>query len=182
MRDLIEVVEAAPWFTPTMPRTGNPFSVQMSNCGPLGWVSDKAQGYRYQASHPETGRPWPEIPSQLIRIWEAYSGFTAHPEACLINLYRSGARMGSHRDADEAEPRAPVVSVSLGDDAVFHIGGPKRIDPKTRVVLKSGDVVVFGGALRHAYHGIDRVLAGTSDLVPGGGRINLTLRRVTKIT
>ncbi len=98
----------------------------------------------------------------------------------MINYYPSGARMGSHRDADEDEPRAPVLSVSLGDDAVFHIGGPKRGDPKVRLTLRSGDVCVLGGPSRFAYHGIDRILSGTSALIPGGGRINLTLRRVTR--
>lgn len=96
-----------------------------------------------------------------------------------MNYYAGAARLGTHRDEDEAERVAPVVSVSLGDDAVFHVGGLKRGDPKTRIDLKSGDVVMLGGAARLAYHGIDRIRAGTSDLLAEGGRINLTLRRVT---
>lgn len=171
------VLEVAPLYAPTMPRTGKPFSVRMSNCGPLGWVSDKG-GYRYQAHHPETGRPWPPIPDLLLQIWREVGGYSALPEACLINYYAAGARMGPHRDADEEDVRAPVVSVSLGDDATFHIGGLTRSGPKRRLLLRSGDVVVLGGAARLAYHGIDRIHAGTSSLIAEGGRINLTLRRV----
>ena len=174
-----QVVAAAPLFTSRMPRTGKPMSVRMTNCGPFGWVSDKERGYRYQAEHLDTGEPWPPIPEQLLDIWCRFGDFEGPPEACLINCYGAGTKMGSHVDQDENEPRAPVVSVSLGDDAVFHVGGLKRSDPKTRITLRSGDVVVLGGQARFAYHGIDRVLPGTSDLVPGGGRINLTMRRVS---
>lgn len=174
-----DVILSAPLFQPCMPRTGKPFSVQMSNCGPLGWVSDKEGGYRYQPVHPATGKPWPPMPGQLLELWRTYANVSGLPEACLINIYPAGARMGSHRDMDEKEPDAPVLSVSLGDDAVFHVGGLGRSDPKVRVILRSGDVCRLGGPSRFAYHGIDRILPGTSTLVPGGGRINLTLRRVT---
>jgi alkylated DNA repair protein (DNA oxidative demethylase) len=153
----------------------------MSNCGPLGWVSDKERGYRYQATHVATGRPWPPMPQKLLELWRDHAAFEGPPEACLINHYPAGAKMGSHRDKDEDEPRAPVLSVSLGDDAIFHVGGNKRGDPKVRVTLRSGDVCLLGGPSRFAFHGIDRILPGTSDLVPGGGRINLTLRRVTRL-
>ncbi len=173
------VVAEAPLFTSRMPKTGKPMSVRMTNCGPFGWVSDKERGYRYQAEHLETGEPWPPIPDELLTIWRRYGGFEGLPEACLVNFYGAGTKMGSHVDMDEQEPRAPVVSVSLGDDAVFHVGGLKRSDPKTRFTLRSGDVVVLGGQARFAYHGIDKVLPSTSSLVPGGGRINLTMRRVT---
>jgi alkylated DNA repair protein (DNA oxidative demethylase) len=169
----------APLYTPTMPRTGKPFSVRMTNCGPLGWVSDKMGGYRYQANHPVTGRPWPAMPKMLLAVWAEVAGYPAPPEACLVNLYEPGAKMGSHRDEDEEDTAAPVVSISLGDDATFHIGGLQRSGPKRRLVLKSGDVVVLGGAARMAYHGIDRVHPGTSSLLLEGGRLNLTLRRVT---
>jgi DNA oxidative demethylase len=175
-----QVIAMAPLYTPTMPRTGKPFSVAMTNCGPLGWVSDRTGGYRYQATHPETGQPWPEIPTVLVKIWDETTGYRVRPEACLVNLYRAGAKMGSHRDADEDDPVAPVVSISLGDEATFHIGGTSRTDPKQRLRLKSGDVVVLGGAARMSYHGVDRIHAGTSDLLAEGGRINLTLRRVTR--
>ena len=172
------VVAEAPFYVAAMPVSGKPLSVRMTNCGPLGWLTDKQGGYRYQATHPGTGRPWPPIPKLLLDLWTDVSGHAAPPEACLINFYAESARMGSHRDVDEQNLSAPVVSVSLGDDAVFHIGGLARSDPKRRYVLKSGDVVVLGGQARLAYHGVDRVLAGTSDLLPEGGRINLTLRRV----
>jgi alkylated DNA repair protein (DNA oxidative demethylase) len=181
LADIEDVMLSAPLFQPRMPKTGQPFSVMMSNCGPLGWVSDKERGYRYQATHVETGRPWPPMPQKLLDLWRDHAAFDGLPEACLINHYPAGAKMGSHRDKDEDEPRAPVLSVSLGDDAIFHVGGSKRGDPKVRVTLRSGDVCLLGGPSRFAYHGIDRILPGTSDLVPGGGRINLTLRRVTRL-
>jgi DNA oxidative demethylase len=184
LADLREVLLAAPYFFPTMPRTGKPFSVAMSNCGSLGWVSDKAGGYRYQATHPETGQAWPKMPQALTTLWSAISGYPAPAEACLINFYDSAAnaatKMGSHVDRDEGDFTAPVVSVSLGDDAVFHVGGLARTDPKSRVTLRSGDVLLFGGPARLCHHGIDRVLPGTSMLLPEGGRINLTMRRVTR--
>ena len=174
-----EVMAAAPLFQPCMPRTGAPFGVRMTNCGPLGWVSDQARGYRYQATHPVTHRPWPPIPPEIMAVWDRLAEFHAPPEACLINFYDAGRKMGSHVDRDEQTFDAPVVSISLGDTATFHIGGLKRNDPKQRFKLCSGDVAVMGGASRLCFHGVDRVLAGTSSLLPEGGRINLTLRRVT---
>jgi len=178
LKEIRSVIAEAPLFAPTMPRTGKPFSVRMTNCGPLGWVSDKVGGYRYQATHPETGRPWPDLSERLLGMWEEVTGLDRPPEACLINFYSAAAKMGSHRDQDEEDVGAPVVSVSLGDDATFHIGGLQRTGPKQRLILRSGDVVVLGGAARMAYHGIDRIHPGTSDLLPEGGRLNLTLRRV----
>jgi alkylated DNA repair protein (DNA oxidative demethylase) len=172
------VIRQAPLFVPTMPRTGRAFSVRMSNCGTLGWVSDAAGGYRYQPQHPETGRPWPAIPDGLLALWDAIAAGSPRPEACLINYYAAGAKMGTHRDADEPNRFAPVVSISLGDAAIFHIGGSKRRDPKHRLVLNSGDVVVLSAAARHAYHGVDRIIPGSSALIEEGGRFNLTLRRV----
>ena len=176
---ILDVVAAAPLYGPTMPRTGKPFSVRMTNCGPLGWVSDKTGGYRYQATHPVTGRPWPAMPKVLLDIWVDVARYPVPPEACLVNLYATTAKMGSHRDEDEQDTAAPVVSISLGDHATFHIGSLQRAGPKQRLVLKSGDVVVLGGAARMAYHGVDRIHPGTSSLLPEGGRLNLTLRRVT---
>lgn len=175
--ELREVLAAAPLFTPRMPRTGKPFSVRMSNCGPLGWVSDVA-GYRYQPTHPETGRAWPAMPPVLTRAWAELAGSTLAPEACLINWYAPGARMGLHQDRDEQEFSAPVLSLSLGDSALFRIGGTARKDPTRSVRLASGDALVLSGPARLAFHGIDRVFAETSTLLKQPGRINLTLRRV----
>ena len=180
---LQKIVAAAPLFQPVMPRTGKPFSVSMTNCGPLGWVSDRS-GYRYQPLHPDTGKPWPALPQVLLDLWDQVAGDAPPPEACLVNVYGATAKMGSHQDRDEADFTSPVVSISLGCDARFHIGGPQRSDAKTRITLNSGDVVVLGGASRLAFHGIDRVIAGTSTLDlsrfgPRCSRLNLTLRRVS---
>ena len=182
-RQLVEALRAAvaeaPLVTPVMPRTGRPFTVRMTNLGPLGWVSDRA-GYRYQPTHPDTGKPWPAIPPMLLDLWRKLSGYPHDPEACLVNFYHGGAKMGLHRDADEEDFSAPVLSVSLGDTAVFRIGGLERGGKTDTIKLASGDVLVMGGPSRLCYHGIDRVLTGTSTLLKDGGRINLTLRRVTK--
>jgi len=171
--------ERAPFYRPRMPRSGKSFSVEETNFGGHGWFSD-ASGYRYVRTHPVSGGPWPEIPELLVQLWHALGEYAAPPECCLVNLYRDGARMGLHQDRDEQALDAPVVSVSLGDSAIFRIGGISRRDPTTSITLHSGDVIVFGGESRLAYHGIDRVLGGTSPLITGGGRINLTLRRVTE--
>ena len=178
--ELRGVIQQAPLFTPAMPRSGTPFSVRMTNCGPLGWVSD-ITGYRYQPHHPDTGERWPEMPPSLLAAWEALSGFAAPPEACLVNWYEGKAKMGLHQDKDEQAFEAPVLSVSLGDTCLFRYGGLKRNDPTRSVKLSSGDVLLIGGASRLCFHGVDRVMAGSSDLLPRGGRINLTLRRVSKI-
>jgi alkylated DNA repair protein (DNA oxidative demethylase) len=180
LADLREVIAAAPLFTPTMPRSGNPMSVRMTNCGPLGWVTDKERGYRYQATHPATEKPWPGMPALLFDLWHDVSSYDAPPEACLVNYYAGDAKMGLHQDKDEEDFAAPVLSVSLGDSAVFRVGGRSRKDPTETFELKSGDVFLLAGADRLAFHGIDRILPGSSDLLPEGGRFNLTLRRVTK--
>ncbi|WP_276199412.1 alpha-ketoglutarate-dependent dioxygenase AlkB [Chelatococcus sp. XZ-Ab1] len=176
---LREVAREAPFYTPRMPRTGKPFSVRMTNCGPLGWVSDET-GYRYQPTHPETGRPWPRIPAALMEAWQALAGYPHPPEACLVNFYGPGARMGLHQDRDEEDFDAPVLSLSLGDTALFRIGGTGRRDPTVSLRLASGDALLFGGPARLAFHGIDRIMPGTSTLLREPGRINLTLRRVTR--
>jgi len=170
---------AAPFYRPTMPGSGKLFSVEETNFGALGWYSDRA-GYRYVERHPVTGEKWPAIPSRLLELWDETTGYPAPPECCLANLYRARARMGLHQDRDEAALDAPVLSVSLGDDALFRIGGDRRRGPTRSLKLRSGDVLVFGGPARLAFHGIDRVAADTSGRVPGGGRLNLTLRRVTQ--
>ncbi|MDY6923103.1 MAG: alpha-ketoglutarate-dependent dioxygenase AlkB [Pseudomonadota bacterium] len=175
LRDaVLAAVAAAPFYRPTT-RAGRPFSVQMSNLGPLGWVSDRA-GYRYQPVHPVTGEPWPPMPERLPALWRELTGWPEPPDACLVNLYRDGARMGLHQDLDEADRAAPVLSISLGDTAVFRFGAAED-GPTRSVRLASGDICALTGPARLARHGIDRILAGSSGLIAGGGRINLTLRR-----
>ena len=176
---LVEAVlkgaKAAPFYRPVTPG-GKPMSVEMTGFGPLGWVTD-ARGYRYEPRHPVTGHTWPAIPQPLLDLWAELCDPVTPPDACLVNLYREGAKMGLHQDRDEADFSFPVLSVSLGDTAIFRIGGTVRGGPTRSVRLASGDVCVLAGEARLAYHGIDRVLAGSSRLAPGGGRINLTLRR-----
>jgi alkylated DNA repair protein (DNA oxidative demethylase) len=180
LKELRTIIAEAPLFTPTMPRSGTPMSVRMTNCGLLGWVTDKERGYRYQATHPVTGKPWPPMPQVLLDLWDEVAAYPAPPEACLINYYAGAAKMGLHQDKDEEEFAAPVLSVSLGDTGIFRVGGSSRKDPTRALELKSGDVVVLGGEDRLAYHGIDRIVPGSSELLAEGGRFNLTLRRVTK--
>jgi DNA oxidative demethylase len=180
MREALQDVFArAPLYTPRMPKTGRPMSVRMTNCGPLGWVTDEG-GYRYQPIHPGTCDPWPPMPEALLDAWRELAGYVHLPESCLINVYGPAAKMGLHQDRDEHDFNAPVVSLSLGDTCLFRIGGTKRSDPTHAVRLASGDAVVLGGAARLAFHGVDRIMPGTSTLLPEGGRINLTLRRVTR--
>lgn len=174
--DVLRRVEAAPFYRPVTPG-GKPMSVRMTNFGPLGWVTDAKGGYRYQSTHPETGEPWPDIPALLLDLWREVTDAPGPPDACLVNLYDAEARMSLHQDRDETDFAYPVLSVSLGDTAVFRIGGTSRRDPTRSVRLSSGDVCVLGGRARLAFHGVDRILSGSSQLVPGGGRINLTLRR-----
>ncbi len=179
LAEISAVIAAAPLYTPRMPRSGRPMSVRMTNCGPLGWVTDE-RGYRYQPTHPETGAPWPPIPPLVLDAWTALAGYPRPPEACLVNWYGPAARMGLHQDRDEEDFAAPVVSLSLGDTGLFRIGGTRRGDPTRTVRLASGDAVVLGGEARLAFHGVDRILPATSTLLPQGGRINLTLRRVRR--
>jgi DNA oxidative demethylase len=178
LAELSSVFAAAPLYTPRMPKSGKPLSVRMTNCGPLGWVTDEA-GYRYQPLHPQTGNPWPAIPAMVIDAWKALACYPHPPEACLVNYYGPAAKMGLHQDLDERDFDAPVVSLSLGDTCLFRIGGAERSDPTRTLRLASGDAVVLGGRARLAFHGVDRIMPGTSTLLPQGGRINLTLRRVT---
>jgi alkylated DNA repair protein (DNA oxidative demethylase) len=173
LAELRRGLEAAPLYRPITPG-GRPFSVRMSNFGALGWVSDRA-GYRYQPTHPVTGAPWPAIPDRLLNLWDALTGWPSPPDACLVNLYQGEAKMGLHQDRDERDLTAPVLSISLGDTAVFRIG-PAEGGATAAVRLASGDVCALTGPARLARHGIDRLLAGSSRLLPGGGRVNLTLR------
>lgn len=157
---------------------GRRIGVEMTNCGALGWVSDR-QGYRYEARDPLTGAPWPPMPDPLRQLAVAaaeragFPGF--HPDACLINRYHPGVRMGLHQDRDEADLTAPIVSVSLGLPAVFQFGGPARSDPVARHALSHSDVVVWGGPARLNWHGIPALKPGQHP-VWGACRVNLTFR------
>jgi alkylated DNA repair protein (DNA oxidative demethylase) len=174
LADLHTVLREAPLYRPTMPRSGRPLSVQMSNCGALGWMSD-VSGYCYQKTHPETGRVWPPMPDSIMRLWRDFSDDPGAPDACLINFYDAQARMGAHQDRDENDFSAPILSLSLGDSCRFRFGNETRGGPTQTLVLESGDVLVFGGPARKMFHGVDKILPGTSTLL--SGRINLTLRR-----
>ncbi len=171
--DVRGIARAAPLRAPMTPY-GRRMTVRMTSAGERGWISDET-GYRYEAAHPN-GSPWPPIPKSVLAVWRRVAGCSRDPDCCLVNLYLEGARMGMHRDADEADFRWPVVSVSLGDDALFRIGNLDRGGRTESVWLRSGDVVVMGGDARLRYHGIDRIKFGTSRLIRNGGRLNLTLR------
>lgn len=173
--EVAAVAAAAPFFTPITP-WGKPMSVAMTSAGRYGWFTDRS-GYRYVERHP-SGSPWPPVPASVLAVWTALVSAQREPDCCLVNRYAGTAKMGLHRDADEQDFAWPVLSISLGDAAVFRMGGPSRKDPTATVLLESGDVVVFGGPARLAYHGIDRIRAGSSRLLPEGGRINLTCRVV----
>ncbi len=172
---ILEAAETAPFAQYETPQR-KAMSAAMTAFGPLGWVSDRA-GYRYADRHPATGQPWPAMPEALRDLWTRLGDPETPPDSCLVNLYRGDARMGLHQDRDEADPRFPVLSISLGDTAVFRIGGTSRKDPTRSLRLSSGDVCRLSGPARLAFHGVDRILPGSSSLIPGGGRINLTLRR-----
>jgi alkylated DNA repair protein (DNA oxidative demethylase) len=156
---------------------GKPMTVRMTAAGRLGWVIERGR-YRYSPVQPETGAPWPPIPEAALAVWRRVSGWPEDPDSLLVNWYGEGARMGLHRDEDEGDFDAPVVSVSLGDPATFRVGGLQRSDPTASVLLESGDVAALAGRARLAYHGVDRIRFGASTLLPKGGRINLTLRVV----
>jgi DNA oxidative demethylase len=153
--------------------------VRMTNCGRLGWVSD-IDGYRYQETHPLTGQPWPPIPELLLKAWSELGRYPHEPEACLINYYGPAAKMGLHQDRDENDLQAPVVSLSLGDTCIFRYAGIQRRGPTHTLRLASGDAMVLANETRLAFHGVDRIVAGTSTFLAEGGRFNLTLRRVTE--
>lgn len=173
--DVRAIVRAAPLLQPVTPR-GQPLSVRMTSAGPCGWVTDR-QGYRYEKRHP-SGVPWPAIPNRILTVWDAVVPNARAPESCLVNWYGPEARMGMHVDRDEADAGQPVVSISLGDDALFRIGNADRGGKTESLWLRSGDVLVMGGAARLLHHGVDRIAPGTSTLLEAPGRINLTLRVV----
>jgi alkylated DNA repair protein (DNA oxidative demethylase) len=173
-----QVVAEAPLYVPAMPGTGKPMSVRMTNCGSLGWLTDKEKGYRYQPLHPVTGKPWPDIPAELLDLWDKLADYPKPPQACLVNFYADDAKMGLHQDKDETDLQAPVLSISLGNTCLFRVGGANRKDPTGSFKLSSGDILLLAGEGRLAFHGVDRIYPGTSTLLKNGGRINLTLRRV----
>ena len=172
---LRDVVSAAPLFSPMTPY-GKPMTVRMTSAGKYGWISDKS-GYRYSPTHPD-GTPWPEIPADVLRIWSSVTGLERQPDCCLVNFYGERARMGMHQDRDEADFTWPVVSISLGDEGLFRIGNTTRGGKTESIWLQSGDVVVLGDRARLRYHGVDRIRFGSSQLLPKGGRLNLTCRVV----
>lgn len=174
-----EVAGAAP-FRHLVTPGGYTMSVAMTNCGRVGWVSDRS-GYRYDPVDPDTGRPWPSLPPIFLDLAvraAAEAGFPNYdPDACLINRYAAGAKLGLHQDRDEKDQWAPIVSLSLGLPAVFLWGGRRRNDPIRRIQLRGGDVAVWGGPARFVYHGIAPLKAGEHPLT-GPVRINLTFRKV----
>lgn len=176
---LTSAMADAPPYRPLMPRTRKPWSIHQTNLGPLGWLSGE-EDYFYGTRHPVTNEPWPALPPALLEIWSDLAGYDAPPECCLVNIYRGEkARMGLHQDRDEAALDAPVVSISLGDTCTFRVGGFARSDKTKSFRLASGDVLVIGGPSRLRFHGVDRIFPGSSQLIEGGGRLNLTLRRVS---
>jgi len=178
MDALLGVVKQAP-FRHMLTPGGRRMSVAMTNCGALGWISDRA-GYRYAALDPQSGGPWPALPAAFLELAEraaaraGFSGFV--PDACLVNRYEPGARLTLHQDRDERDFSAPIVSVSLGLPAVFLFGGERRADRAQRVSLAHGDVVVWGGPARLRFHGVLPLEEGRHPLT-GRHRINLTLRK-----
>ncbi|MCU0800547.1 MAG: alpha-ketoglutarate-dependent dioxygenase AlkB [Rhodobacteraceae bacterium] len=175
VQEVREVVRAAPLVAPVTPG-GREMSVRMTSAGRLGWITDRS-GYRYATSHP-SGVQWPPVPPSVLAVWRAVTGLARDPDCCLVNWYGEGARMGLHQDKDEGDFIWPVLSISLGDDALFRMGGVARRDSTQSLWLRSGDVVLMGGPARLAWHGVDRVRHGSSRLLPQGGRINLTCRVV----
>ena len=173
--DIRAIAQAAPFFHPTT-RGGRKMSVRMTSAGAFGWISD-GQGYRYARHHPN-GTAWPPIPPSILALWERYCADARAPECCLVNYYGEGARMGLHQDCDEADFSQPVLSLSLGDDGMFRVGGIEKGGKTESHWLQSGDIAVLEGPARLVHHGVDRIRFGSSRLLPKGGRINLTLRVV----
>ncbi len=179
LREISRVVDVSPLRTVMTPM-GKPMSVEMTNCGRVGWVSDRS-GYRYETHDPLTAKPWPTIPSpfaDLAATMAARAGYDSFaPDACLINRYSAGSKMGLHQDRDEKDFSQPIVSVSLGLPIRFNFGGERRTDRTTKVDLHHGDVVVFGGTARLAFHGVGTLRRGTHELT-GAYRYNLTFRAI----
>jgi alkylated DNA repair protein (DNA oxidative demethylase) len=179
IEEVNRIAEAAP-FRHLTTRGGYQMSVAMTNCGRVGWVSDRS-GYRYDPVDPDTRAAWPAMPAAFLELAvgaAAEAGFAGYdPDACLINRYQAGSKLGLHQDRDEQDAWAPIVSVSLGLPAVFLWGGKRRADRVRRLVVEHGDVAVWGGPARFAYHGVAPLKAGEHALT-GAFRINLTFRKV----
>lgn len=179
VEEVAKIAQAAPFRRLVTPG-GYTMSVAMTNCGRVGWVSDRT-GYRYDPVDPDTGLPWPAMPPAFLDLAvraAADAGFAGYdPDACLINRYVAGAKLGLHQDKDEKDQWAPIVSVSLGLPAVFLWGGKRRGDPIRRLRLENGDIAVWGGPARFVYHGVAPLKDGEHPLT-GAARINLTFRKV----
>lgn len=179
MGNIEKIVEKVPFRHMVTPG-GRTMSVRMTNCGQWGWVSDKKKGYRYERIDPLSGQSWPAIPLE----WQEYATQMAkqagyphfYPQACLINHYQVGQTMGLHQDKDEKDLSQPILSISIGNEAVFVFGGRQRKDPVKRIRLQEGDVVVWGGPSRLYYHGISKIIRDTAG--PDYGRLCLTFRCV----
>jgi len=176
-----EVVIKAPWMDPVTSSGGN-MHLKSTSCGFYGWYSD-SNGYHYTETHPITTKPWPRMPDLIedlaIKL-ATDAGFSSfRPEVCHVNYYQgSEAKLGLHQDASEKTYKTPIVSISLGDTAIFEIGGTYRGGPFRELQLNSGDCIVFGGEHRLAYHGIKKIWPDTSNMIAKGGRYNLTIRQV----
>lgn len=172
--EIAKIIEEAPLFTPQMPRSGANFHYEMSNCGPLGWISDRA-GYRYATTHPITGKPWPPFPPSLDKIIKILKQEEKIPnnyrtETCLINKYLENSSLGLHQDNTEKNLQAPIISISLGAMGIFQIGGFKRNDPIKEIALESGAILILSGEDRMRFHGLKKIF--------GPKRINLTIRQI----
>lgn len=176
LEPLRDIIRKAPLYQPHTPG-GRKMSVRMTSAGRFGWVTDQS-GYRYSEYHP-SGQKWPPIPADILAIWHSLANSKRNPECCLLNLYDAKSRMGLHQDKDETDFDQPVLSISLGCSGRFRMGQPDRKKRTHSIWLHSGDVVVMGGAARLAYHGIDKIRPGSSQLLGPEQRLNITLRVVT---
>ncbi len=174
-----EVARQFPLFTPVM-KSGKSFNYQMTSCGELGWISD-TKGYRYSETHPN-GKPWTPIPEMINNLAKDLANQIGEPgyipQTCLINYYQKVGKLGLHQDNSEKNLKPAIISISLGDDAIFLMGGNKRNDITQEIILKSGDIIILYGESRLAYHGIKKIIPDTSKLLKNGGRLNLTIRQI----
>lgn len=160
---------------------GQFFNYSMTNCGDLGWIADKG-GYRYQTNHPETGKRFPAMPenirAQAIALAAEIGNTNFYPESCLINFYHNGEKLGMHQDNTEKNLSAPIISISLGDTAIFSLGGKKKQDTAKDYIIQSGDAIILSGESRNCFHALKKIIPNTNNLLKSGGRINLTIRQV----